>query len=388
MAQSSKRLDIVLVHYEWPSMEECGGSGRVAKRLATGLRERGHTVTVVTDTERGHYLTFPWRRRADIRQTIRDVQPDVVFAGSTLPTSVGLGRICDNYDVPLVVKTMGSDVYNPERFTRIRPLLDRVNDRIFAQCDQIICQSEAMAGHIDPRHHDHLTIVPNGIDDDDWEWSPGRCHDPLRLLTVARLQPIKRVAAGLRAAEWLRHRGQAVEYRIVGDGPCGARLRREWGDADWVDFVGWDEQVQPHYHWADIFVLPSAHESFGLVVGEAIASGTPAVTTATGGQREILAPGHRDGEPVGALADGSPASLGRAIRDVTDRYSTLMVNTQEYIADEFPHADMVTGVERVCAGLQNETRAGSERTSAQPSPAPPQPMPDGSGQSRGAGPRK
>lgn len=340
-------MKILLVHYEWPGITDCGGSGRIARELRRRLQARGHAVPLVTDIADGHYLTFPARLHREVGRAIEREDPDIVLSHSTIPTAVGLGRLCDRHDVPLVVKTMGSDVHNPSRFQRIRPLLDRVNARVFDSADRIVTQSGAIAAHIPDAFDAKVSKIPNAIDPDAWEWRRHRTHAPVRVVTVARLQPVKNIAGGVRAVQRLRGAGYDATYRVAGDGPERDALEREFGDRPWVEFIGWVDDVQAQYDWADLFLLPSHHESFGLVLCEAIASGLPVVTTDTGGQVEVLEPGATDGRPVGAVAAPEPDALAGAMAAVLDDYGRYQSNTQAYVATHYSLGGMVTDYERL-----------------------------------------
>lgn len=81
---------------------------------------------------------------------------------------------------------------------------------------------------------------------------------------------------------------------FVGDGPervTAEALCREMGICDEVRFVGKQEQIEDVLAIADLFLLPSEYESFGLAALEAMAAGVPVVSTNAGGLSEINIPG-------------------------------------------------------------------------------------------------
>ena len=150
----------------------------------------------------------------------------------------------------------------------------------------------------------------------------GLALDVPLLLFVGRLQPLKRAEVAVRALAALRGDAQLV---IVG-GPSGpdadayrGRLEavvEDAGVADRVSFV----EPQPHellstfYRAADVCLVPSRSESFGLVALEAAACGTPVVATAVGGLTTLV-----DHERTGYLIDdGDPGAFAEAIRRVLD----------------------------------------------------------------------
>jgi len=81
---------------------------------------------------------------------------------------------------------------------------------------------------------------------------------------------------------------------FVGDGPerpAAEDLCRELNLCDDIRFVGKQEQMEDILAIADLFLLPSEYESFGLAALEAMAAGVPVVTTNAGGLTEINIPG-------------------------------------------------------------------------------------------------
>jgi len=81
---------------------------------------------------------------------------------------------------------------------------------------------------------------------------------------------------------------------FVGDGPerqTAEELSRKLGVGDEVRFVGKQEQMEDILAIADLFLLPSEYESFGLAALEAMAAGVPVVSTNAGGLSEIILPG-------------------------------------------------------------------------------------------------
>jgi len=138
-----------------------------------------------------------------------------------------------------------------------------------------------------------------------------------RILAVGSLKPQKDYPTLMCAVRQLKERGQAVELLILGTGPLEDELRRQrdsMGVSEIVHFGGFVTDPGPFYRAAGLFVLSSAWEGFGNVIVEALAAGTPVVSTdCPSGPADIL----EDGKygflvPVGddlALADAMEASL-------------------------------------------------------------------------------
>jgi D-inositol-3-phosphate glycosyltransferase len=137
------------------------------------------------------------------------------------------------------------------------------------------------------------------------------------ILFVGRFDPIKGMDRLLEAMTHLRYQRRLRLVIIGGDGPDTPeyqnlqKLARKLGLQNTVTFVGRIEQkhLPPYYSAADVLVMPSYYESFGLVGLESLACGTPVVATEVGAMRSIL----RQGETGQIVPHADPRSLVQAI---------------------------------------------------------------------------
>jgi glycosyltransferase involved in cell wall biosynthesis len=107
----------------------------------------------------------------------------------------------------------------------------------------------------------------------------------------------------------------SVVLLLSGEGPERARIEAlvtELGLGSRVRFVGTATPLVELLPLADLFVLPSETESFGLAALEALACGVPVVATAVGGIPEVV----RDGETGLLVPPEDPAALARAIESL------------------------------------------------------------------------
>ncbi len=114
------------------------------------------------------------------------------------------------------------------------------------------------------------------------------------LLHASNFRKVKRVQDVVRIFEIVRKKIPS-KLLFVGDGPerSGAEmLSRELDLGDDIRFVGKQEQMEEILAVADLFLLTSEYESFGLAALEAMAAGVPVVSTNAGGLPEIAIPGH------------------------------------------------------------------------------------------------
>jgi N-acetyl-alpha-D-glucosaminyl L-malate synthase BshA len=110
------------------------------------------------------------------------------------------------------------------------------------------------------------------------------------LIHVSNFRPIKRTMAVVDLFARVT-RDVSAHLLMVGDGPerdATARFAATVGVADRVHFVGEQEEVRPLLSIADVFLLPSAQESFGLAALEAMACKVPVVASRVGGLPEVI----------------------------------------------------------------------------------------------------
>ena len=199
-------------------------------------------------------------------------------------------------------------------------------DRLLASCQAEADQLVDLYGAAP----DRIEIVPPGVDHAFFSpgYAPGEragaraalgLGDAPMLLFVGRIQPLKRAGLAVAALACMRRRDATL---VIVGGPSGADGERELasvraladaaGVADRVRFV----PPQPHhllsswYRAADLVVVPSRSESFGLVALEAAACGTPVVAAAVGGLTSIV-----DDGVTGLLVDGSDPAVWAAHLD-------------------------------------------------------------------------
>jgi glycosyltransferase involved in cell wall biosynthesis len=151
----------------------------------------------------------------------------------------------------------------------------------------------------------------------------GLAEDQRVVLTVARLhtsEGYKGYDAVIRALPALRTLVPSVRYLIAGDGDDRARVEAVAsanGVRDLVTFCGFvpDHELADHYRLADVFVMPSRGEGFGIVFLESMACGTPVIAGDCDGSRDALMHG-----ALGRLVDTFDVdALASAMRSVLSK---------------------------------------------------------------------
>ncbi|HTL98890.1 MAG TPA: N-acetyl-alpha-D-glucosaminyl L-malate synthase BshA [Holophagaceae bacterium] len=166
-----------------------------------------------------------------------------------------------------------------------------------------------------------IEVIPNFVRAPEIQES--RCRDWLApknsavLVHISNFRPVKRVMDVIKVFERVRKQAPA-RLVMVGDGPDRAEAEtycREQGISAEVRFTGKQLDVGSVLACADLFLLPSATESFGLAALEAMSYGVPVIAAAVGGVPEVIREGV-DGflRPMGDVDAMAEAAL-RVIRE-------------------------------------------------------------------------
>lgn len=169
--------------------------------------------------------------------------------------------------------------------------------RTFRVADTVIATSDFMKQDIvsqyaiDPQK---VKVIYPGVDLSVFSSTQSKKQNKQRSVVFAgRIEPNKRVLALIRAIAQINDGGESYGLTIVGDGSQkqeAINLALELGISDKVQFVSQVSQneLADYYAKADVLVLPSVYESYGLVAVEAIMSGIPAVVPKNSGLAEII----------------------------------------------------------------------------------------------------
>jgi N-acetyl-alpha-D-glucosaminyl L-malate synthase BshA len=341
-----------------------GGSGIVATELGKRLAARGHRVHVLSSelpARLGDYQpgllfhrvetpSYPLFREPQyllslankIVQVSRTEALDVVHAHYAIPhaTAAYLAQqilaTTHKECVPRVITTLhGTDITllgSDRSYSEAVAFSIQQSDRVTAVSESLKYDTYRELGI-----RTDIRVIPNFVDCSVYQrrdvgslkprLAPG--GEPI-LIHVSNFRPVKRVHAVVEVFARVRARMPA-RLLMVGDGPDlpdAEALARSLDVADSIDFVGEQDQVVPLLSVSDVFLLPSAQESFGLAALEAMACEVPIVASRVGGLPEVVehgqtgflhAPNDLDGMAASALKLLGDAALHRQMAQAARR---------------------------------------------------------------------
>jgi D-inositol-3-phosphate glycosyltransferase len=202
-----------------------------------------------------------------------------------------------------------------------------------------------------------LVVIPPGVDvshfypipSDEAKMYIGLKPEDRMILFVGRIEPLKGVDTLIQAMSCLQLKeadGKPVHLAIIGGDPAAspeemntemARLQQlcdDLGLDQSVVFLGMRDQDKLPYYYsaAEVVVMPSHYESFGMVALEAMASGTPVIASEVGGLAYLV----RDGETGFTIPDQEPETLCEKISwllNDRDLHATMGRRAVEYAQD-------------------------------------------------------
>jgi glycogen synthase len=194
---------------------------------------------------------------------------------------------------------------------------------------------------------------------DDLDTLRGRFAEPHErlVLLVGRLVYEKGFQLALEALPGLIERVGDVRFIVAGSGTAERELREQatqLGLDDHGTFLGWigDDVLHSLYRIADLTVVPSIYEPFGLVALEAMASGCPCLVADTGGLREVV-PNEDVGLRFRSRDPGSLSTMAERLLTDTELRDRLVAEASEHVLT-FDWADVAEQVAMVYRDLARE----------------------------------
>jgi N-acetyl-alpha-D-glucosaminyl L-malate synthase BshA len=362
-----------------------GGSGIVATELGLELASRGHEVHFITyanpirldtsvagvhyhEVEVASYPLFQYppytlalaSRMAEVAELY---SLDVLHVHYAIPHSISayLARgILESRGVriPIVTTLHGTDITlvgTDRSYFLITKFAIEQSDGITAVSRDLAYRMKEV---FDIKKD--VQVIYNSVNLSRYQPVPHTNSEPV-IVHVSNFRPVKRVLDCIRVLAKLREQIPARLW-MVGDGPergPAERLAQELGVTAWVDFPGKRSDIAQLVAKADLLLLPSELESFGLVALEAMASGVPVVATNVGGIPEVITDGY-DGYlcAVGDV-EGMASRAAELLKD-PERHRIFAERGRETALSRFSAETIVPQYERFYQNLIEGTKAGLE----------------------------
>lgn len=304
--------------------------------------------------------------------------PDVVHAHDWLVAHPAIA-LAEFFDVPLVTTFHATEAGRHSGWVsgRVNRQVHSIEWWLAQESDAVITCSASMDDEVarlfappGPMH-----VVRNGIDTSTWTFRP---HGPTgrapALLYVGRLEYEKGVQDLIAALPRLRRTHPGTTLTIVGDGTQrdhlielarAHRVRRSVAFAGSADHDG----VLAHLHRADVLVLPSRYEPFGIIALEGAAAGIPLVASTAGGLGEAVT----DGVTGRSFAPGDVAGLAAAVRrslDEPERTRALVDAARDRLTADFAWSTVARETATILAAAKRRVRTPYARPQVVERPLP------------------
>jgi glycogen(starch) synthase len=384
----------LILSWEYPPLIE-GGLARHVRKLAENLVAEGFDVHVIArgreedpaeeerrgvlihrvrEPERprdlGEFVTWIERMNADMLAHGVELgdrhEFDVVHGHDWLVAGAG-DHLAKRFRAPFVATIHATEFGRHQGWVDKHPqsYIHGVERWMANRADRVITCSAYMREHVADVYgleESRIAVIPNGIDPselvpvDDLDTLRSRFAKPREklVLLVGRLVYEKGFQLALEALPRLIERVGYVRFLVAGSGTAEAELR-EQATALGLDahgtFLGWigDDVLHSLYRIADLTVVPSIYEPFGLVALEAMASGCPCLVADTGGLREVV-PNEDVGLRFRSRDPRSLASMAERLLTDEELRDRLVAEASEHVLS-FDWADVARQVGEVYTEL-------------------------------------
>jgi N-acetyl-alpha-D-glucosaminyl L-malate synthase BshA len=295
-----------------------GGSGVVATELGIALAERGHSVHFISyalpmrltgftdnvlfhEVEMSNYPLFDFplytlALASKMVETAKYEKLDLFHCHYAIPhaTSAYLAKqMLEPIDTKVITTLHGTDI----TLVGLEPSFLPVMKFSIERSDGVTAVSRFLKEKTLTNYgiDKEIEVIPNFVDTRKYyrhpQEAPPHFASPGEkiIVHISNFRPVKRVADVIRIFDQI-HKKLPSRLVIVGDGPDRSQcelLCRELGIHDHVKFLGKQTDVIHVLSTADLFLMPSQSESFGLSALEAMACGVPVVSSSVGGLPEL-----------------------------------------------------------------------------------------------------
>lgn len=382
-----------------------GGSGAVATELGLALAGRGHEVHFISYAQPFRLMGF--RERVFFHEVEMDEYPLFEHPPYSLALAVAIHEVASHHDLdlvhvhyaiphatsawiarqmmngegrPRVVTTLhGTDItligQHPSFHTITRFSIRR-SDGLTAVSEYLKDETVRSFGV----EGDRIRVIPNFIDTERYRPGLEPCHRATLapggekiVMHISNFRAVKRVEDVVEVFARIREKVPA-RLVMVGDGPERPRAQQraeELGVSEHVLFLGKHTSVHELLSCADLFLLPSESESFGLAALEAMSCGVPVVASRVGGLPEVVDHGEAgflcELGDVQAMAEASLSVLSDDVRWKQVSAAARAIAVERFSAErvvpvyEDFYREVIEGSVAVPTGLGGEVAGGRQR---------------------------
>jgi L-malate glycosyltransferase len=310
-----KKLKIGITCY--PTL---GGSGVIATELGKKLAKKGHDIHFITssvpfrldtllpnvffhEVEMSHYPVFQYPPydlvlANKMAEVIDEEELDVLHVHYAVPHAICaiLAKAIAKRDVKIVTTLHGTDITVLGIDNGLRKMIVHAieeSDKVTAVSESLVKQTREMLDVTSP-----IDVVYNFIDEAIYHPTDVKKirkqfgiedHEKV-LVHISNFRKVKRVQDVVQVFSYVQEKLPS-KLLLIGDGPEYSDILRdvqERGLEENVLFLGKQNNVAALLNMADLMVLPSEKESFGLVLLEAMACGVPCIASDVGGIPEVI----------------------------------------------------------------------------------------------------
>ncbi len=362
-----------------------GGSGIVATELGQELANRGHEIHFISyampmrldtfkdniyyhEVEIPHYPLFEFHLytlalTGKILDVIKYENLDIIHAHYAIPHAISgilTKQIIGDSRVKLVTTLHGTDI----TLIGMEPAFNPIVKYSLENSDAITSVSKYLKDKTYQNFNieKEISVVPNFIDTKLYKRNECKnvkkhlsSKDEIILMHISNFRQVKRVPDTILILKEILDAGLPAKLVLIGDGPERnetERLARELNIIDNVKFLGKQNAFIELLSCADIFLLPSQSESFGLSALEAMACGVPVVASNIGGIPEVVVHGE-----TGYLAElGDTKRMAKYVIDLvtnSKKWQIFSDNSIKRAAKEFEISKIIPHYENIYNNLMN-----------------------------------
>ncbi len=360
-----------------------GGSGIVATELGLALAKKGYEVHFISyanpirlntyhdniffhEVEIPHYPLFEFHLytlalTGKILDVIKYENLDIIHAHYAIPHAISAiltKQILPNSNVKLVTTLHGTDI----TLIGLEPAFSPIVKYSIEQSDAITAVSQYLKDKTIQQFNvdKDISVVANFIDTKIYKriencylkknFAP---NGEAILMHISNFRRVKRVPDTVKILKEVIDAGIPAKLLLIGDGPDRGEteaLARDLGLSKDVKFLGKQNAVVELLSCADVFLLPSQSESFGLSALEAMACGVPVVASSIGGIPEVVK--HGENGYVAELGDTS--RMGKYVAELLQNQKKWKIFSEKAVetaAKEFETELIIPQYERIYKGL-------------------------------------